>query len=70
MSFAMVDKRLLPDTRDKVGNLWFLLEGEETLYQLVNDEATEAVIRGTIESQSTRDIARAVTSIEKGGSIA
>lgn len=64
MSFAIIDERAIPDTRDKVGNLWFLLEGEETLYQLVNEESTEAVIRATIESQSTRDIARVVTSIE------
>lgn len=64
MSFAIIDQRAIPDTRDKAGNLWFLLEGEETLYQLVNEESTEAVIRATIESQSTRDIARVVTSIE------
>ncbi len=64
MSFAIIDERAIPDTRDKAGNLWFLLEGEETLYQLVNEESTEAVIRATIESQSTRDIARVVTSIE------
>jgi predicted RND superfamily exporter protein len=64
MSFAMVDERVIPDTKDKVGNLWFLLEGEETLYQLVNEESTEAVIRATVESQNTREIAHVVSSIE------
>lgn len=47
---AMGEGRGLPDSRDKVVNLWFLLEGEEIMGQLVNPSRTEAVIQARMES--------------------
>jgi predicted RND superfamily exporter protein len=53
MNDAMVDERAIPESEAQVSNLWFLLEGEESLYQLVNKTADEAVIQATMESINT-----------------
>jgi len=50
MSYVIGEGRKIPDTRAKVTNLWFLLEGEEIMAQLVNSEYTEAVIQATLGS--------------------
>jgi predicted RND superfamily exporter protein len=50
MSDVIGEGKTIPDTKGKVGNLWFLLEGEEIMDQLVNSDKTEAVIQATMES--------------------
>ncbi|HEC78402.1 MAG TPA: RND family transporter [candidate division WOR-3 bacterium] len=50
MSYVIGEGRKIPDTRAKVTNLWFLLEGEEIMAQLVDPEYTEAVIQATLGS--------------------
>lgn len=50
---AMGEGRVIPESRGKVANLWFLLEGEETLDQLVNSAKTEAVIQATMANLDT-----------------
>jgi predicted RND superfamily exporter protein len=55
MSFVIGEGREIPDSRAKVGNLWFLLEGEEIMSQMVNAERTEAVIQATLESSLQTD---------------
>lgn len=54
MNAVMGEGRRLPDARDKVANLWFLLEGEEVLSQLVNSDGTEAIIQAMQTSAFTR----------------
>jgi predicted RND superfamily exporter protein len=49
MNYVMGEGRNVPRQRDKVANLWFLLEGQETLDQLVNSGKTEAVIQATVK---------------------
>lgn len=49
LNYVMGEGRTLPDTRSKVSNLWFLLEGEEIMSQMVNPGRTEAVIQATVE---------------------
>jgi predicted RND superfamily exporter protein len=55
MSFVIGEGRIIPDTRAKVTNLWFLLEGEEIMSQLVNMDRSEAVIQATLESSLQTD---------------
>jgi predicted RND superfamily exporter protein len=50
MSEVIGEGKTIPDTKGKVGNLWFLLEGEEIMQQLVNGDKTEAIIQATMES--------------------
>jgi predicted RND superfamily exporter protein len=63
MSFAMIDRRVLPASREQAANLWFLLEGEEALQRLVNPTATEAVIQASLENQNSREIADIVRGV-------
>ena len=63
---VMGEGRALPDTRGKVTNLWFLLEGEEIMGQLVNPSRTEAVIQAMMEgSLETKRVHELVTSINE-----
>jgi len=48
MSDVMGEGKKVPDDRMKVSNLWFLLEGQEEVTQLVNSDKTEAVLQATI----------------------
>ena len=45
MNDAMGEGKRIPDTREKISNLYFLLEGEETLKQLINEDKTEGLIQ-------------------------
>lgn len=48
LNAAMGEGKAIPDSKDKVVNLWFLLEGEEILQQLVKRDNTEALIQATV----------------------
>jgi predicted RND superfamily exporter protein len=50
MSDVIGEGKTIPDTKGKVGNLWFLLQGEDIVQQLVNSDKTEAIIQATMES--------------------
>ncbi len=49
----------IPETRDQVTNLLFLLEGEEILSRLVNDDYNEALIHAQFNSLNTAAIVSA-----------
>lgn len=65
MSDVMGEGKKIPDSKDKVSNLWFLLEGEEIMNQLVNPDKSEAVIQATIVNVNTARIRRLVENIEE-----
>lgn len=54
MNDCMGEGKKIPDSRDKVSNLWFLLEGEEMLSQMVNYDKTEAIIQANIVNVDTK----------------
>jgi uncharacterized protein len=64
MNDVMGEGEVIPDTREKITNLWFLLEGEDIMSQLVNSDYTEAVIQATIISIDTKRITRLVSDIQ------
>ncbi len=45
MNDAMGEGKNIPDTKEKISNLYFLLEGEETIEQLINEDKTEGIIQ-------------------------
>jgi uncharacterized protein len=51
---CMGEGKKIPDSRDKVSNLWFLLDGEEIIKQMVNDDKTEALVQATIVNVDTK----------------
>ena len=60
MTFVMIGERRVPDTEEQVANLWFLLEGEEALLQLVNADVTEAVIQATVDNPNSTELIRVI----------
>ena len=63
MNDAITDVRAIPERRDQVDNLWFLLEGDGQIAQMVDPDATEALISATIAGLSSRSLAALVRDI-------
>ena len=56
MSFALIDRRELPETREQAASLFFLLEGEPVLDQLVRPDRQEALIQGTLATMDAHQL--------------
>ncbi len=65
MAEAMGEGKDIPDSKAKISNLWFLLEGEEIMSQLVNEDKTEAVIQATILNFDTKRIRDLTENIDR-----
>ncbi len=50
LNYNLVNYYRIPDSRNKIGNLWFFVEGNEYLNQYVTQEMDESVILARIES--------------------
>jgi len=60
---VMNDRYTIPETEEGVGNLWFFIEGNKILDQLINSQQTEAVIQaklGTVETGRVIEVVDAV----------
>lgn len=63
MNEAMGEEKKIPEERNKIEQLWFLIEGNEIMPQLVNSDKTEAVIQGRFASLDSRDTRKFVETI-------
>ena len=54
MNDVMGEGSIIPDERAKIEQLWFLLDGQEILDQMVNYEMDEALITGTFSTMDSR----------------
>lgn len=55
---AMGEGKTIPDDHAKIEQLWFLLEGQEVMTQLVNEDLTRGVVQArfaSVKSQDTRE---------------
>jgi len=64
MNGVMGEGRRVPDSREKVVNLWFMLEGEEALGQMVSPDYREGLISATCENLKTRGVHALVRAID------
>ena len=64
MNNVMGDGKVIPDSKEKITNLWFMLEGEDIMSQLVNSDYTEAIIQATIISIDTKRIDQLVKDVK------
>ncbi len=64
LNAAMDEGWQIPDHQDKVANLWFLIEGEEIVSQLVNAERTEALIQANLNFAPMDELTGLVDRIE------
>lgn len=56
MNDAMGEGKQIPDEKAKIEQLWFLLEGQDIMPQLVDEEKQEGIIQSRFASSKTRDI--------------
>jgi predicted RND superfamily exporter protein len=56
MNDAVSGVKAIPGSRDQVDNLWFLLEGDGQIAQMVDADATEALISATIAGLTSRGL--------------
>ncbi len=54
MNDVMNDRYTIPETVEGVANLWFFLEGQDVLEQLVDDDASQALIQAKLGTVDTK----------------
>jgi uncharacterized protein len=64
MNDVMVGERIVPDSRAKVSNLYFLLEGQDIVSQLVNSEKTEGILMAMVGMLDVKKMNTIVDGIE------
>ncbi|HKJ68368.1 MAG TPA: MMPL family transporter, partial [bacterium] len=64
MNYVMTGKYMIPKTRAEVSNLWFLLEGQDLLPQLVSNNNRDALLQGKVASMDTRILVDAVNRVD------
>jgi predicted RND superfamily exporter protein len=65
MNDVMNGHYTIPDTREQVANLLFMLEGEEMLEQLVNKDYSEGLIQARFSNTGTTEIIAAVKALNQ-----
>ncbi|MFA5302431.1 MAG: MMPL family transporter [Bacteroidales bacterium] len=56
MNDAMGEGKKIPDDKAKIEQLWFLLDGQEVMPQLVNDDLSKGIIQSKFASVDSKDI--------------
>ncbi|MEO0293485.1 MAG: efflux RND transporter permease subunit [candidate division WOR-3 bacterium] len=62
MNDVIGEGKKIPDSKEKIENLWFLIEGQEMIEQLVSQDKKEAIIQATM---STVDNPREMDKLDK-----
>jgi predicted RND superfamily exporter protein len=62
---VMNDRYTIPETEEGVGNLWFFIEGNEILDQLINSQQTEAVIQAKLGTMDTGRVIELVDAVNR-----
>ena len=51
---VMGDGDVIPDSKDKIDNLWFMLDGQDILNQYITPDYQSAIVQGIVTSSDTR----------------
>jgi predicted RND superfamily exporter protein len=65
MNDVVNDRYLVPESRDGVANLWFLVEGEEIVEQLTKEDATEGLIQAKLDTWDSGILANAMDDVNR-----
>ena len=65
MNAVMNDRYVVPETKEGVANLRFLIEGEEIVEQLVKEDDSEGLIQAKLSTWDTGVMAKAVSNINQ-----
>jgi hypothetical protein len=64
MNWVVNGHHTIPETREGVANLWFFIEGNEILNQLITDDAMEALIQAKLGTVNTKQVIALVNQVE------
>ncbi len=56
MNDVMGEGKKLPDTQEKIYNLWFLMEGQETLSQILTSDNQKSLIQATLKTSDSKTL--------------
>jgi len=65
MNDVMGEGKKLPSNQEKVYNLWFLLEGQETMSQLVANGNTEGLLQATLKTTDSKVMSKMVDDLNE-----
>lgn len=65
MNDVMNGRFCVPDTKEGVANLWFFIESESIVEQMVNKDSTEALVQAQIATENTREVLKNVRAIDQ-----
>jgi len=65
MNNAMGEGMKIPDEKAKIEQLWFLIEGQDILQQLVNNDLSEGIVQSRFASSKTMDVDKFIDDVEK-----
>jgi hypothetical protein len=64
MNWVVNGHHTIPETREGVANLWFFIEGNDVLNQLITDDALEALIQANLGTVNTKQVIALVNQVE------
>ncbi|OQX97446.1 MAG: hypothetical protein B6I20_12600 [Bacteroidetes bacterium 4572_117] len=65
MNNAMGEGKKIPATKEKIEQLWFLLDGQDILSQLITDELDEGIIQSKFASSDSKEMSDFVKYMDK-----
>jgi len=65
MNDVMGEGKKIPDSKDKIVNLWFLLDGQDIMPQLVTDEFDKGIIQSRLISYDSKDMKAFIDYMDK-----
>lgn len=65
MNDVMNDRYVVPGTKEGVTNLWFLIEGEEIVEQLVKADTSEGIVQAKVDTWDGSIVAEAMNNIDQ-----
>ncbi len=65
MNDVMGEGKKIPDSKDKIVNLWFLLDGQDIMPQLVTDDFDKGIIQSRLISYDSKDMKAFIDYMDK-----
>ncbi len=63
MNKVMGDGDKLPDSQDKVDNLWFMLQGQDLLEQYISTDNNKALVQGVVTTSDTKKLNEVISDL-------